>query len=84
VLSALCLPWAILIRLFPDLWFEKIVKVTTWPLVAAWKPTARVFGRLAKKMKRNKKQESEKENEEGHTPSAPEIRIEEEGKTYDV
>jgi len=84
VLSALCLPWAILIRLFPDLWFEKLVKVTTWPLVAVWKPTARVCGRLAKKMKRNKKQESEKETEESQTPAAPEIRIEEEGKTYDV
>jgi len=84
VLSALCLPWAILIRLFPDSWFEKVVKVTTWPLVVVWKPTARVFGRLAKKMKRNKKQESEKENEEGQAPAAPEIRIEEEGKAYDV
>ena len=84
VLSALCLPWAILIRLFPDLWFEKVVKVTTWPLMVVWRPTARVFGRLAKKMKRNKKTENEKENEEGQTPTAPEIRIEEEGKTYDV
>jgi Ca2+-transporting ATPase len=55
VLSALCLPWAVLIRLFPDTWFEKVVKVTTWPLMVVWRPTRRVMGRLGQKMKRTKK-----------------------------
>ena len=85
VLSALCLPWAVLIRLFPDVWFEKTVKVTTWPLVAVWKPTRRVMGRLGKKMKRNKKVEDVEEEEKNDSPvSAPEIRIEEEGRPVDV
>jgi len=85
VLSALCLPWAVLIRLFPDVWFEKTVKVTTWPLVAVWKPTRRVMGRLGKKMKRNKKVEDVEEEEKNDSPvSAPEIRIEEEGRSVDV
>lgn len=84
VLSALCLPWAILIRIFPDLWFEKVVKVTTWPLLVVWRPTRRVFGRMAKKMKRNKKVENEKEGDEEQTPTAPEIRIEEDGRPVDV
>jgi Ca2+-transporting ATPase len=84
VLSALCLPWAVLIRVFPDLWFEKIVKVTTWPLMIVWRPTSRVLGRMAKKMKRNKKVDEEKANDEEQTSVAPEIRIEEAGKPVDV
>jgi Ca2+-transporting ATPase len=84
VLSALCLPWAVLIRVFPDLWFEKIVKVTTWPLMVVWRPTSRVLGRMAKKMKRNKKVDNEKVDEEEQTPVAPEINIEEEGRPVDV
>lgn len=84
VLSALCLPWAILIRIFPDAWFEKVVKVTTWPLLVVWRPTRRVLGRMAKKLKRNKKVEDEKESEEEQTSTTPQIRIEEEGKPVDV
>jgi len=86
VLSALCLPWAVLIRLFPDTWFEKVVKVTTWPLVVVWKPTRRVMGRLGQKMKRTKKTEDVVEEEEkNYSPvSAPEIRIEEEGRPVDI
>jgi Ca2+-transporting ATPase len=85
VLSALCLPWAVLIRLFPDTWFEKVVKVTTWPLVVVWKPTRRVMGRLGQKMRRKKKTEDVVEEEKNDSPiSAPEIRIEEEGRSVDI
>jgi Ca2+-transporting ATPase len=85
VLSALCLPWAVLIRLFPDTWFEKVVKVTTWPLVVVWKPTRRVMGRLGQKMRRKKKTEDVVEEEKNDSPvSAPEIRIEEEGRPIDI
>jgi Ca2+-transporting ATPase len=85
VLSALCLPWAVLIRLFPDTWFEKVVKVTTWPLVVVWKPTRRVMGRLGQKMRRKKKTEDVVEEEKNDSPiSAPEIRIEEEGGSVDI
>jgi Ca2+-transporting ATPase len=85
VLSALCLPWAVLIRLFPDTWFEKVVKVTTWPLVVVWKPTRRVMGRLGQKMRRKKKTEDVVEEEKNDSPiSAPEIRIEEEGRPVDI
>jgi Ca2+-transporting ATPase len=77
--SALCLPWAIFIRLFPDVWFEKIVKVTTWPLVVVWKVTRRVTSRHVQKLKHNK------EEDKNDSPvSAPEIRIEEEGTPVDV
>jgi len=85
VLSALCLPWAVLIRLFPDTWFEKVVKVTTWPLVVVWKPTRRVMGRLGQKMRRKKKTEDVVEEEKNDSPvSTPEIRIEEEGRPVDI
>jgi Ca2+-transporting ATPase len=86
VLSALCLPWAVLIRLFPDTWFEKVVRVTTWPLMVVWKPTRRAMGRLGQKMKRTKKTEDVVgEEEKTDSPaSAPEIRIEEEGRPVDI
>jgi Ca2+-transporting ATPase len=86
VLSALCLPWAVLIRLFPDTWFEKVVKVTTWPLMVVWRPTRRVMGRLGQKMKRTKKTEDVVEEEEKNDSpvSAPEIRIEDEGRPVDI
>jgi Ca2+-transporting ATPase len=86
VLSALCLPWAVLIRLFPDTWFEKVVKVTTWPLMVVWRPTRRVMGRLGRKMKRTKKTEDVVEEEEKNDSpvSAPEIRIEDEGRPVDI
>lgn len=86
VLSLLSLPWAVLIRLFPDTWFEKVVKVTTWPLVVVWKPTSRVMGRLGQKLRRKKKTEDADEEEKNDSPSssAPEIRIEEEGRPVDV
>lgn len=90
VLSALCLPWAVLIRLFPDLWFERIAKVVGWPFVQVWRPTSRFFGRLGRKMKRSKKSEGEKdaevEEEQGFeveqttAPAiAPEIRVQDAG-----
>jgi len=79
------LPWAVLIRLFPDVWFEKTVKVTTWPLVVVWKPTSRVMGRLTQKMKHNKKaQDAEEEGKKDSPVSAPEIRIEEEERPVDI
>jgi Ca2+-transporting ATPase len=86
VLSALCLPWAVLIRLFPDTWFEKVVRVTTWPFMVVWKPTRRVMGRLGQKMKRTKKTEDVVgEEEKTDSPvSTPEIRIEEEGRPVDI
>jgi Ca2+-transporting ATPase len=84
VLSALCLPWAVLIRLFPDTWFEKVVKVTTWPLVVVWKPTRRVMGRLGQKMRRKKTEDVVEEEKDDSPVSAPEIRIEEEGRPVDI
>jgi Ca2+-transporting ATPase len=84
VLSALCLPWAVLIRLFPDTWFEKVVKVTTWPLVVVWKPTRRVMGRLGQKMRRKKTEDVVEEEKNDSPVSAPEIRIEEEGRPVDI
>jgi len=84
VLSALCLPWAVLIRLFPDTWFEKVVKVTTWPLVVVWKPTRRVMGRLGQKMRRKKTEDVVEEEKNDSPVSTPEIRIEEEGRPVDI
>ncbi|KAM0721101.1 hypothetical protein Q7P37_003387 [Cladosporium fusiforme] len=84
VLSALCLPWAVLIRIFPDLWFEKIVKVVGWPFLAVWRPTRRVMGRMGQKLRRKKSDSGDAEKEEVEQNSAPEIRIQGEESNFDV
>lgn len=75
ILSALCLPWAVLIRLFPDVWFEKLVKATTWPLVVFWKPTGRTMVRLGKDIM-SLKEVKDVEKNDNSLDRAPEIRTE--------
>lgn len=55
VLGFLCLPWGILIRLFPDEWFATIAKTVGAPFVAVYRVLARVFGKVKGVFKRNKK-----------------------------
>ena len=66
VLAALSLPMAVLIRLFPDAWFEKIAFVVGGPFATAYRALGRFYSRVAKKLpKRNKKPEPEPEMQEG-------------------
>ncbi|KAF5026947.1 hypothetical protein F66182_977 [Fusarium sp. NRRL 66182] len=47
ILSAvLCLPWAIVIRLFPDPWFAKIVDVVGGPFVVVYHALAKVWSKF--------------------------------------
>lgn len=56
-LPALSLPWAILVRLFPDEMFGTVVKVATWPLVKAFAGLKIIFAPLSRFVSRNKKQQ---------------------------
>lgn len=56
LVPALSLPWAILVRLFPDEKFGSIVKVVTWPFVKAYTGLAIVFGPLSRFVSRKKQQ----------------------------
>jgi P-type Ca2+ transporter type 2C len=65
VTAALCLPWAILIRLFPDPWFAKLAKIFGGPVAVAYRALGRFFSRVGSKMpKFGKKKETPEENVE--------------------
>lgn len=65
VLAALCLPWAIVVRLFPDPWFAKIAHVVGGPVAKLYRMMGRGWDRLMAKMpKRSKKAVEEDEPEE--------------------
>ncbi|KAI0867822.1 calcium-translocating P-type ATPase [Hypoxylon argillaceum] len=56
VVSAfLCLPWGVLIRLFPDEWFAIIAGTVGAPFVAVYRVLARLFGKIGNVLKRNTK-----------------------------
>lgn len=56
VVSAfLCLPWGILIRLFPDEWFAIIAGTVGAPFVAVYRVLAGLFGKIGNVLKRNTK-----------------------------
>ncbi|KAK0391528.1 hypothetical protein NLU13_1028 [Sarocladium strictum] len=56
-LPALSLPWAILVRLFPDEMFGTVVKAVIWPLVKAFAGLKIIFAPLSRFVSRNKRQQ---------------------------
>ena len=61
VIAALCLPWAILVRLFPDWLFERTAKSLGRPVVLVYRPLSRWTHAASRKLKslRRKRKESE-------------------------
>jgi Ca2+-transporting ATPase len=56
IVSALvCLPWAVLIRLFPDEWFAVIAKTVGAPVVLVYRFLAKVLAKIGSIFARNKK-----------------------------
>ncbi|RSL43909.1 hypothetical protein CEP54_014901 [Fusarium duplospermum] len=53
ITAIFCLPWAILVRLFPDEWFATCARIVGWPFVFVyehwWSKVKRVFSRKNKK-----------------------------------
>ncbi|CAK4033874.1 cation-transporting atpase fungi [Lecanosticta acicola] len=62
VVSLLCLPWAVLVRLFPDALFERIAKFCGRPVVLVYRPLSRWTHAASRKLRRlrRKRRESEK------------------------
>lgn len=73
VVAALCLPWAVLVRIFPDAWFEVSAKFVGKPVVLVYRPLSRASSRLGHAIKRlfgrGKKKASEGENNATETES---------------
>ncbi|KAH9889691.1 calcium-translocating P-type ATPase [Xylariomycetidae sp. FL2044] len=59
VAAALSLPWAVLIRLFPDAWFARIAAVVGGPVAVAYRFLAEVFGKIGRIVLRRKNKKSE-------------------------
>ncbi|CAJ2512515.1 Uu.00g055300.m01.CDS01 [Anthostomella pinea] len=55
VAALVCLPWAILVRLFPDAWFAVMAKTVGAPVVVVYRFLAKVFSKIGQVFKRNKK-----------------------------
>lgn len=55
VLSFISIPWAVVIRLFPDALFAKIARIVGHPVLVAWRTFLRPFHSLGRLFKRNKK-----------------------------
>lgn len=61
VIGLLCLPWAVLVRLFPDIWFEKTAKFVGYPVVLVYRPLSRWTHATSRKIRslRRKRPESQ-------------------------
>ncbi|KAF3065905.1 Calcium-transporting ATPase 2 [Daldinia childiae] len=81
VAAAISLPWAIVIRLFPDALFARITEIVTAPVVAVYKFLARFFAKIGSvfsRMWKSKKTESSSEEKQENNitkekEAAPEI-----------
>lgn len=69
-IAVICLPWAVLVRLFPDEWFAAIVRVTTAPIVVVYRFLAKYFSKFFRVFKKNKKGSEELPEDEESAPAA--------------
>ena len=76
-LAVFCLPWAVVVRLFPDAWFERMARTVGGPVVVVYRALARVIERAMRVFRKHKidegKGESESESEDGS--ETPEIKV---------
>lgn len=59
VLAVLCMPWAVLVRLFPDPWFARVAKIVGGPVAIAYRALGRFFSRAGRVFKKTKSTEDE-------------------------
>ncbi|OHW93661.1 calcium-translocating p-type ATPase [Colletotrichum incanum] len=63
VVAFISLPWGVLVRIFPDIWFEKIARFVGKPFVLVYRFLARVFSRIGGLFKRNSRDRATSEEE---------------------
>ncbi|KAI8626563.1 calcium-translocating P-type ATPase [Xylariaceae sp. FL1651] len=63
VAALVCLPWAILVRMFPDEWFAVIAKTVGAPVVVVYRFLATVLAKIGGIFRRNKKNKESSEME---------------------
>ncbi|KAF2177607.1 calcium-translocating P-type ATPase [Zopfia rhizophila CBS 207.26] len=63
VVSILCIPWGVCVRLFPDWLFERIAKFVGGPFVQVYRPCSRLTHRIIAKLELRKKEEGEQKSQ---------------------
>ncbi|KAI2641269.1 calcium-translocating P-type ATPase [Xylaria nigripes] len=64
IAAAVCLPWAVVLRLFPDEWFATIAKTVGAPFVVVYRFFGKFFSKIGGLFKRNKKSDEADEADE--------------------
>lgn len=59
LVAAFSLPWGVVVRIFPDEWFAKVVRFVAPPFVISYRFLARGFTKFGRLFKRSKKLDSE-------------------------
>ncbi len=54
VIAVMCLPWAVLVRLFPDPWFAAVAGVVGRPVALLYRATGRAWDRFWRLFRKNK------------------------------
>lgn len=62
ILGLLSLPWAVLVRLFPDAWFATIAKFCGWPVVQIYRPLSRWTHASSRQIRRLRRKPKESED----------------------
>ncbi|KAH7012038.1 calcium-translocating P-type ATPase [Microdochium trichocladiopsis] len=72
--AAISLPWAVLVRLFPDTWFATLVKIFGGPVAKAWRIARGGFQKLFRVFKKDKKNADEEAGvESGNANDVPNV-----------
>jgi Ca2+-transporting ATPase len=71
LVAAISLPWAIVVRTFPDPWFHAIAKFVGTPVVLVYRPLSRGMHRLGGKIKSLRKKDVNKESSEDEGDEEP-------------
>jgi Ca2+-transporting ATPase len=71
VVAIMCLPWAIVVRLFPDAWFGKIAKVVGTPVVIVYRACGKLGTRIANVFRKKKQTPDEEGVAQDDVEAAP-------------
>ncbi|KAK2029786.1 calcium-translocating P-type ATPase [Colletotrichum zoysiae] len=71
VVAFMSLPWGVLVRMFPDIWFERMAVFVGKPFVVVYKFLEGVLGRIGGLFKRNPRNEAAKDEEVPATVIVP-------------
>lgn len=55
IVAIMCLPWAVVVRLFPDAWFARAVAVAGGPVVVAYRALGRIVAAALRPLRRLKR-----------------------------